>query len=43
MNNKEVSAEEDRKKRPENWEAKRKRSEWEEAQDQLKKVIFIFV
>ena len=38
LNNKEASAEEERKKRPVNWEAKRKRSEWEEQQDQLKKV-----
>ncbi|KAK7107043.1 pre-mRNA-splicing factor SYF2-like [Littorina saxatilis] len=37
MNNREAAAEEDRKKRPENWEAKRKRSEWEEEQDRLKK------
>ena len=38
LNNQEASAEEERKKRPVNWEAKRKRSEWEEQQDQLKKV-----
>lgn len=37
MNNREAAAEDERKKRPENWEAKRKRSEWEEQQDQLKK------
>ncbi|KAL8595080.1 hypothetical protein ACOMHN_019118 [Nucella lapillus] len=37
LNNREAAVEEDRKKRPENWEAKRKRSEWEEEQDQLKK------
>ena len=36
LNTREASAEEERNKRPENWEAKRKRSEWEEAQDQLK-------
>ena len=38
LNNREAAAEVERNKRPENWEAKRKRSEWEEQQDQLKKV-----
>lgn len=38
LNNREASVEEERNKRPVNWEAKRKRSEWEEQQDQLKKV-----
>ena len=38
LNNQETCAEEERKRRPANWEAKRKISEWEEEQDQLKMV-----
>ncbi|BFZ25328.1 hypothetical protein BsWGS_28367 [Bradybaena similaris] len=37
MNHAEVVAEDERKKRPQNFEAKRKRLEWEEEQEQKKK------
>ncbi|CAG5117808.1 unnamed protein product [Candidula unifasciata] len=37
LNHAEVVAEDERKKRPQNFEAKRKRVEWEEEQDQKKK------
>ncbi|XP_025097763.1 pre-mRNA-splicing factor SYF2-like [Pomacea canaliculata] len=36
LNHQEVAAEDERKKRPENFEAKRKRMEWEQEQDTLK-------
>ena len=38
MNHAEVVAEDERKKRPVNFEAKRKRLEWEEQDAQLRKV-----
>eukprot|EP00745_Piridium_sociabile_P009471 TRINITY_DN16656_c0_g1_i12.p2 TRINITY_DN16656_c0_g1~~TRINITY_DN16656_c0_g1_i12.p2 ORF type:complete len:178 (-),score=59.56 TRINITY_DN16656_c0_g1_i12:70-603(-) len=37
LNVREAAVEEERKKRPQNWENKRKRSEWEEDQDKMKK------
>ena len=40
MNHAEVVAEDERKKRPVNFEAKRKRLEWEEQDAQLRKVNF---
>lgn len=40
MNHAEVVAEDERKKRPQNFEAKRKRQEWEDEQETKKKVCF---
>ena len=40
MNHAEVVEEDKRKKLPTNFESKRKRVEWEEQQEQLRKVIF---
>ena len=43
MNHQEVVEEDRRSKLPSNWEAKQRQVEWEEEQEQLKKVcVFIF-
>lgn len=43
MNHAEVVAEDERKKRPQNFEAKRKRLEWDQEQSEKKKVKTHFI